>query len=447
MRRALPVIIVIVIVIIAGSAWFVSYRKKKTAGQEPVYREVSPTRGPIAQTVAASGSVTSSLDVEIKCKASGTIITLPYDISDNVSAGALLLELDPQDEERNVNLAGVNLSDSQARLNRAQGNLEISDQNLATSRERARVDLEVAQAQADQTKAKTARTQELYDKGFISRQDYDQAMTDVVSAEANVDAANIKFEELETQEAGLELLRRDVTVANGDVQSSQINLETATHRFEDTKVYSPMDGVVTARLVQTGQIISSGISSTSGGTPIMTISDLSRLFVLADVDESDIGKVAVGQHVIISADAFPEEKFEGEVVRISPVGVNVQSVVTFEVRIEVTSDNKSKLMPQMTADVEIVIRRVDDALMVPSNAVETQDGKTVVMVKGENGSPAPREVVTGINNGEFIQVISGLTGEDIVLVNETQQSSMWSRQNDERRPGPPPGMIMLRRPH
>jgi HlyD family secretion protein len=444
MRKALPVIIVIIIVIIAGSFWLVGYRKKKAAGQEVVYREVSPTRGPIAQTVAASGSVTSNLDVEIKCKASGTIITLPYDVSDNVSAGALLLELDPRDEKRNVDLAGVNLNESQARLSRANENLGISQQELATSLERARVELEVAQAQAEDTKAKAARTQELFDQGYISQQDYDQAMTDVVSAEANVDSANIKFEELKTQEAGLALLRHDVAVASGDVQSSQINLEIANQRFDDTKVYSPMDGIVTQRLVQAGQIISSGISSTSGGTSIMTVSDLSRLFVLANVDESDIGRVSMGQKVDISVDAYPNEKFKGEVVRISPVGVNVQSVVTFEVRIEVTSENKSRLMPQMTADAEIVISQVEDAWMVPSNAVQTLDGKTVVLVKGENGSPTPREVVTGVDNGESIQIVSGLTGNETVLVSDTSQSSMFSQQG--RRGGPPPGMMMMGRP-
>ncbi|MFH1676428.1 MAG: efflux RND transporter periplasmic adaptor subunit, partial [bacterium] len=395
MKKVITVII-IVIVIAAGS-YYLLIRKKNGNNKAPVYTEAKPTRGEISQKVAASGSITSNLDVEIKCKASGEITTLPFDISQTVNEGDLLLELDPVDEQRNVELAKVNLFNSQARLKSARENLNISELNLATARERAKVDLEVAQARADTVKTSTERTIQLYNDGFISKGEYEQALTDKIAADSAVDSARIKFTELDTQETSLELLRQDVVTASSNVDTSQINLDLVNQRLDDTRVYSPMAGVITDRYVQIGQIIASGISNTGGGTSIMKISDLSRLFVLALVDESDIGHIVVGQQVKISVDAFPTEKFEGTVDRIAPTGVNVSNVVTFDVRIEVISDNKTLLMPEMTADVEIITAIHENAITVPLKAVQTKNGEKILMVQGPDGKPESRTVVTGID--------------------------------------------------
>ncbi|MCX6646579.1 MAG: efflux RND transporter periplasmic adaptor subunit [bacterium] len=438
MRKFLFILIPILII---AAVYFVFFRKGNGKEVAPEFTQVNPVRGDISKIVAASGGVTSNLDVEIKCKASGEIVTLPFDISDTVLEGDLLLELDPVDEERNVELAQVSLSEDQARLNRTQENLRISQTDLQTAYEQARVDLEVVQARADNAQASTDRIEDLHNRGFISQEEYEQALTTALASEADVDSANLKFDQLASQEAALSLLRFDVTLASASITSSQINLETAMRRLDYTKVYSPMAGIVTARYVQTGQIISSGISSTSGGTAVMMVSDLSRLYILARVDESDIGKVEIGQRVKVSVDAFSGQNFEGVVDRIAPVGVNVQNVVTFEVRIEITSDNKTLLKPEMTADVEIIVAESIGALMVPSNAVKVEDGKSTIMVEGDGGVPVPREVETGIDNGEFIEIISGLSESDVVLVDQSQQSSMWQNQQDDRRGGPPPGIM------
>jgi HlyD family secretion protein len=433
-------LIILIPILIIAAVYFVFFRKGNGKEEAPVFTQVNPVRGDIAKIVAASGGVTSNLDVEIKCKASGEIVTLPFDISDTVLEGDLLLELDPVDEERNVELAQVSLSEDQARFSRTQENLRISQTDIETAYEQARVDLEVVQARADNAQASADRIEDLHNRGFISQEEYEQALTTALASEADVDSANIRFDELASQEAALSLLRFDVTLASASVTSSQINLETAMRRLDYTKVYSPMAGIVTARYVQTGQIISSGISSTSGGTAVMMVSDLSRLFILARVDESDIGKVVIGQRVKISVDAYSGQNFEGVVDRIAPVGVNVQNVVTFEVRIEISSENKNLLKPEMTADVEIIIAESIGALMVPTNAVKVEDGKSTVMVEGDGGVPMPREVETGIDNGEFIEILSGLSETDVVLVDQSQQSSMWQRQEEDH--GPSRGMMM-----
>lgn len=434
------ILLLVIVLVVTAAGYFLFFRNGNGNEQAPEFTEINPHRGTISKTVAASGSVTSNLDVEIKCKASGEIITLPFDISNTVLEGDLLLELDPVDEERNVELAKVNLNENQARLNRTRENLRLSELDLETAYERARVDLEVVEARADDAQASTDRIEELYELGFISEEEYEQAVTSALASRADVDSANIRFDELASDEAALSLLNLDVILASAAVTSASINLETAQQRLEDTKVYAPMDGIVTARYVQAGQIISSGISSTSGGTPVMMISDLSRLYILGRVDESDIGQIETGQQVRISVDAYQDESFEGTIDRIAPVGVNVQNVVTFEVRIEVTSEKKSLLKPEMTADVEIVIGESTDALLIPSNAVISMDGRAVVMVESADGNPEPRPVVIGMDDGQFTEIISGISETDVILINEMNESSMWRNSTEERR-GPPPGMI------
>jgi multidrug efflux pump subunit AcrA (membrane-fusion protein) len=119
------------------------------------------------------------------------------------------------------------------------------------------------------------------------------------------------------------------------------------------------------------------------------------------------------------------------------MGVNTSNVVTFEVRIEITSENKSLLKPEMTANVEIVIAEKDNALTVPVGAVSRIRGVYSVSVLSTDGSAEVREVEVGINNGERMEIISGLDENDTIIIREGEAFSQWSREG-----GPPPGNPM-----
>jgi HlyD family secretion protein len=189
-----------------------------------------------------------------------------------------------------------------------------------------------------------------------------------------------------------------------------------------------------------GTIISSAISNVGGGTSVMTVSDMSHIFVLASVDESDIGGVARGQDVDITADAFPSKHFSGKVVRIATQGVNVSNVVTFEVKIEVTSDNKSLLKPQMTANAQIIESSKHNVVAVPMTAVIRKQHKTFVTVVKPDGSNEDREVQLGISDGDNQEITTGLTGGEQILVHKTDSNSAWSSSGGPKRiPGLLPG--------
>ena len=407
----------------------------KAEAQKPPTAKVE--RGPIKLTVASTGRVVANLDVEIKCKASGEVLELPYDVSDPVEKNKVLLKLDPVDEERNVKKAEADLASSQAKLDSARQNLLVAERTLALSKRKAEVGLKSAEAHARDARARSDRMAKLLEKKLASQEDADAAEMTAVQAVADLDTAQVKLEETKIEELSLELRRQDVKQAQTQVDSDVIDLALAKQRLADTTVAAPIQGVVTARNVQVGQIISSGISNVGGGTTVLTLSDLSRIFVIASVDESDIGKVEVGQAVVITADAYPGRRFRGKVARITPRGVVVSNVVTFEVKIEVLDPKKNLLKPEMTANVEILIAQKDDALTVPAEAVTRRKAQHVATVVKEDGTTEERTVEVGIQDGYQAEVTSGLKEGDVVLVRKGAASSTGRKAGG----GPPSPMM------
>lgn len=362
-------LLVFIIAGIAGGAYYWKYTKDAAAEETPKQRIVKAECGPIFSIVDTTGKVVSNRDVEIKCKASGQVVKLPFEVSDLVKEGDLLVELDPLDEQRNLQQSEVTQASSKAKLAQARHNLLIAETKLATNKKKAAADLKSAEARAADSSSKLKRLKDLLQKKLTSQQDYDATEATAIEADSNLEQAKITVEELRAEEMGLELKRQDVNLAEAQVKSDAIDLSKAMQRVSDTKVFAPIDGVLSERKVQIGQIISSGISNVGGGTSILTISDLSRIFVVASVDESDIGQVQLGQKTAITTDAFTDRPFRGEVVLIATKGVSTANVVTFEVKIEVLGFNKMLLKPEMTANVKIIAAQRDNAVLVPSEAV------------------------------------------------------------------------------
>ena len=434
------IIIVLALLLAGGGAYYWWVYRADDKADAPTVVTAKVERGPIRLTVASTGRVVSNLDVDIKCKASGEVIKLPSDVSDTVKKGDLLVELDPINEERALKQAGVSLGISEAQLAMARQNLVVAERTLVTDRARAEAALKSAESRAKDARAKADRLKQLYAKSLASQEETDTAETAAVQAAADMDAARVKIEELKTQDFAIDLKRQEVKSAEASAESDKIRLAIAQDRLRDTKVMAPMAGVVSARNVQIGQIISSGISNVGGGTTVLVLSDLSRVFVLVSVDESDIGKVQLGQKAAVTADAYPGKSFEGEVVRIATKGVNLSNVVTFEVKMEVTAEAKVMLKPEMTANVEITAAEMDDTLLVPAEAViRKARGKKFVTVVKDDGTKEEVPVEIGISDGTKTEITKGLEVGQTVVDHKGQSDSKWSGQKS----GGPPKMGML----
>jgi len=431
--------ILILLVVLAGSGaaggyfWHLRSVEKAKADLPKVQTATAET-GPIKLSVLATGTMSSNLDVDIKCKSSGEIIKLPFDISDHVKKGELLLEIDPIDEQRAKDLADAALTSSTAKLAEAKQNLVLARMQVETDKGRADAAIKSAQAKADRAKIKTDRLKGALAVNAATQEDYDQAVTDWTSAIADLDVSHVQMDEIKREEAALAVKEQDIQLAQAQVKSDTVAQQIAQQHLDECKVYAPMDAVVAARPVQIGQIIASAISNVGGGTTVMTISDLSRVFSMANVDESDIGKVKVGQLVDVTADSYPGKKFSGKVTRIATTGVNVSNVVTFQVQIEILDTKKILLKPQMTTNVEIIAAEKADALIVPNDAVFHKKAEKFVTVQKPDGTTEDRAVKTGINDGDRSEITDGVKQGEVVIIRKGA-ADKWAGGN--RPPGTP----------
>ena len=441
MKKILILVILSAAIVTGGYFW--SHKSANVKKETPQWSTVQVKKGSIRDAVSCNGQVVSNLDVEIKCKASGEIVKLPFDISDQVNKGDLLVELDPVDEQRKVNQAKISLASSQARLMQRKVNLQIAQKDLIIARKSAEAALKSAEACAKDARAKAERMRKLFEKKLTSQEEKDTGETTAIQAEVDLENAQIQMEHLANKARELEIKRQDVRLAKAQMKMDKINLSLAEQRLKDTRVFSPIDGVVSERNVQSGQIISSGINNVGGGTRVMVLSDLSRLFILASVDESYIGKVELEQKVIITADAFPGKRFFGKIDRIATKGINVSNVVTFEVKIEVRERNRSLLKPEMTANVEIIVAEKEEVLMVLSEAVLYKKGGHFVRVKKDDGSIEERPVQAGISNGVVIEIIKGLSQGDTIIYRKGEARSRWRTEQSRRSLSSSRGMRMM----
>lgn len=263
-------------------------------------------RGDLVASITATGVVQPIQTVELKSKASGEIMVLPIDDGSYVKKGDLICRLDQTTAKNNY--------------------------------EQAKADYDVAVATENQQEKEFARVKELFEKKLVSESDRDNA-------------------ELNYEKAHSEKVRAEAA------------LSTAQDQLKDTELRAPIDGIILKSYVDQGQVISSGISSVSGGTTIALLANLDTVNVVADVDETDIGKAKIDQTVKAVADAFPDEEFTGRVLKIAPLAKVEQNVTTFEVTAEVNNRNHL-LKSGMNANVQILTAEATNVLMVPNEAVK-----------------------------------------------------------------------------
>ncbi|MDH5638548.1 MAG: efflux RND transporter periplasmic adaptor subunit [Nitrospinota bacterium] len=326
-------------------------------------------RDDLVVSVSATGVVEPEYKVEVKSKASGEILEFPHEPGDSVKKGEVLIRLDQKTEQRNVALMEADLSKARAELESAKA--DLLEKNLALK-----------------------RTRTLLEKQLISGQELDSAVAHAAVAQARV------------------------SQIGAIIEKASLVVEDARERLAETVIESPIDGVIVEKTVERGQIITSGITSVTGGTRLLVVADLTRLYVYALVDETDIGQVAMDQKVTVSVDAYPEQEFDGVVQRIYPVGETSDNITVFRVKVEILGDRKTLLRPGMTANVDIILRKRPNALIVPDEAVAydpDDEKKGAVTVKTAKGNIV-RQVTLGETNGFETEVTTGLKEGEMVLI-------------------------------
>jgi len=271
----------------------------------PVYESAPIETRSIQVTVDASGIIEPESTVEVKSKASGEVLTVHAETGDIVEAGSLLVEID-QRTPRN------RLAETEAALVAAQARRRIAE-----------------------TQMKRAET--LFKSQTLTQADFEQTQLEFANSESQVVSA---------------------TVA---VENARITLE-------DTDVRAPITGTIIEKAVEPGIVITSPTQAVSGGTVLMKMADLTSVQVRTRVDETDIGKIKAGMPTRVTVAAFPNQPFDGEVLKIEPQAIVEQNVTMFAVLIKI-ANRGGLLKPGMNAEVEIQIASRESVQAVPTAAL------------------------------------------------------------------------------
>jgi HlyD family secretion protein len=352
-------------------------------------------KGDLAKSVVATGKIEPITNVEVKSKASGIVQKLLVDYGQPVKQGQVLAELDKEEILAQVNQQKASLEAAEAAARAADADLQ-----------HAKVDAEGPDVPLLKRAYERARS---------------MATDGVVSASALDDAQKNYELALNKQQLGkANVITAEARLRQAQAQVSQAKAQLAQkeQEYRNSTIVSPIDGVVLSRDVEVGDAVSSILVLGSSATLVMTLGDTRQVYVKGKVDESDIGRVYLGQPARIKVESYKDRTFSGQVTKISPMGVEKDNVTTFEVRVSI--DNaKGELKSQMTANAEIIQEEHKGVLMVPEGSlIYDKDRKASVEIPDPSAKDGKKKVpvTVGISNGSKTELLSGLKeGQQVVL--------------------------------
>ena len=427
----------------------------------------SVERQTVPVVITANGTVEAARSINLSPKASGVVETLMVEEGDRVVEGQVIAMMDDANlqgdliqtqgqlaqQEANLNrlMAGDRPEDiarAEAQLAEAEANLqELRSGNRAQDIAQAAARLQQSQATLQQRQTDLQRYEGLYAAGAISREALDQKRTDrdvaqsqLLEAEAALALQNAgsRPEQIEQAAARVEQQRQtvaalragtrseDIAQARAQVQSAQGTLQTVETQLSDTEVVAPFDGVVTQIYAELGAFVSpsmAGGGSVSDASSSILLLSSDRNQIVVNLPESQIAKVEFGQAVTFQADAFPGESFTGRVEQIAVQASVTQNVTSFEVRVSIDEPGAKTLKIGMNVEAQFEIGNLEDALLVPNAAVVRRPDGEGVYVLGRDREPVFQAIETGATAGGQTEVISGLQGDEKVLISPPSEPS------------------------
>jgi RND family efflux transporter MFP subunit len=328
--------------------------------------QIHPSQG--FTMLTASGYVVPQRKSALASKVTGRLVWLGVEEGSRIKKGDVVARLESQDVEATKAQAAANL-------------------------ETARFNLENARAELVDATLNLKRSKELVDKSFIARGDYDTAVARYKKAEAAVNAAEAV------------------------IKANQAALEAAAIQLEYTLIRAPFDAVVLTKNADIGDIVTPFSASVESKSAVVTIADMDSLQVQADVAESNLGQVRIGQPCEVQLDALPDRRLRGAVHMIVPTGDRSKAAVMVKIRF---IDKDPRILPEMSAKVSFLSREITKKDQRPRTAVSQRalvarrDGKHVFRVRGDRA--VQTSILLGNPIGDMIEVIDGLkAGDQVVL--------------------------------
>ena len=507
------------VIALLAAAGFYFWGGNASAAQ---YLTAKVERGNLRNTVTATGTLQAVTTVQVGSQASGTISALYADYNSVVKKGQVVAQLDPAVSKAQVEQARANLQQAQASLEQAKAGVAnsragVSDalapsqsasstaQNNQAGVTAAQANLAVLKAQQDDALSLLKQQEALVKSGVIAQRDLQVAQTAYRTAQAKYDqgvaqlnqaqlsqqmsaSSGIAQSQAQVQQSQAQVgqSQAQVQAAEAQVQQAVAALQLAEVNLTHTTITSPIDGVVVSRDVNVGQTVAASLSAPT----LFTIAnDLTKMQVIANIDQADIGLVENAKSVKFSVDAFPGKDFDGKIEQMRLNPQNVQNVVTYNVVIDVDNPEQ-KLKPGMTANLTVTIDERNNVLKVPNaalrftpqetgarsgsgnggngnwqgrrqqngnggadasgkggNGAEVQfarptdpvlAGQTrTVWVMGQDGKPQRRRIKIGLTDGAATEIVEGnlVEGEMVITGQTVSSSAAKSNTNQTAAPG------------
>lgn len=398
-------------VVSTAGLWLAKGALGKGGGGSPV-RVDKVTRGNLVEFVSASGEVEPKMKVSISARVAARIAELPYDEGDEVKKGDVLVKFDDKDLRAALESVKARYAAEEAQITVTDMRIKAQDAQLNALK------ISLADAERDLRRQRQ----------LLETRDVSQSVVDTAQARADNFKAQVMASEqtLAADKSGLIVLRHNLDAANAEIQRAEDNLSYATIR-------SPIDGVVTKVEAEVGELALMGTMN-NPGTVLLNVADLSKILLVAHVDEASIATIKVGQKAKVRMQAYGEEVFEGVVDKMALKNTEDRLTNTkyFEVEVLLKTDGR-RIPSGLNGDAEIETNRLDNMLKVPSQSVvgrqvetlpadvrykpEVDQKKTIasVVYRFVDGKAVVTPVVVGPSDVTHTVVKAGLSEDDVVI--------------------------------
>jgi HlyD family secretion protein len=377
--------IAIAVLVVASLA---AYLSRNMLLGKPV-EAYAATIGDLTQTVVASGRVMTPQRISVAAETTGRVNAIPVSEGQTVKRGQLLIQLNDLDERASMAQATAAVSQAEAKLRQLhEVALPAASQNLKQ-----------AQTNAEQAKKQYERTRDLQARGFFSQAQLDEAKRNYDVIASQVSAARLQVKS--NQPAG-----SDLAVAAAAVAQANASLRLAQVKLNEDSILAPADGTLISRSVESGDIV-------QPGKELMVLAANGETQILVQLDEKNLAKLALGQQVLGSADAYADQRFDAVVSYINP-GVDATRG-SVEVKLLVANP-PAYLRQDMTVSVDIETARRSGALTIPTGAIHDASSNTPWVLVVRNKHTVRQPVKLGLRGDNSVEVLSGLkAGETVIL--------------------------------
>jgi len=409
------------IVIVAGIAVVGSRVTSSRAQDEPEPETVTAFIGDISGSITGSGHLEPRQDVSLSMATTGIVTDVTVEVGDTVKSGEVLVRLDDTDARQNLAKAELQVANAELNVQSAQDTLDSRVQWAPNAKQVAAAEAELANAEASLEQAQSAYDKVAWLPGVSASQpslNLEQATNSFNVAQANLDYLKSNRPDTDSAEISLES-------ANLSLREANINLESAQTALDKTVLKAPFSGTITTVNVAEGEAAS--------GVVIEMVS-MGKLEAVLDIDEIDIGALAIGQPAVVSLTTWPDAQIEGEVTFIAPqANKNTGSdVVNYQVRLSL-GETDLQLRAGMTANATITTFNLEDALLISNRAISADREVSkyyVELITGQGTEKA--EVTIGVHNETYTQILSGLKDGDEVLVNGSAPKVSFDPDSEDR---------------